>query len=115
MYAGETTRGFAYLGGVAGILAVGALFFAGDCIDDTNDGRGPSEYGCSSSDTISGITTVALLGVWGWSIHDAGRAANRWNVRHGHPISALIVAPIVPSRAGGAGPGARIGLRIALP
>lgn len=113
MYAGEVGRGFAVIGGMVGIFAVGAVAFAGDCLGDLGSSMGADD--CSSSSAIENITTVAVLGLWGWSIWDAGRAANRYNVRHGHPISAMVVPAVDRLVSGGPRVGVNIGVRVALP
>ena len=107
MYAGETRRGFAYLGGIIGLGLVGGLALAADCIGD----YGASSETCSSK-TGENLLTAAILGVWGWSIYDAGRAAERTNASHGLR-TALIVAPVHSSGGGHAGRAMKIGLSFA--
>ena len=88
MYAGETTRGFAYLGGVVGVLLVGGTALAVDCVGDLSGGED-----CGSP-ILENVVTAAALGLWGYSIYDAGRAAHRTNAARGLRTSFLIA----PSR-----------------
>src|SRR5688572_32561849 len=53
MYAGETGRGFAYLGGMVAILGIGTLGILGDCVDDATGGGSGSDGECSSTDVIA--------------------------------------------------------------
>jgi hypothetical protein len=107
MYAGEPGRGMAYLGGVAGILVIGAALTVGDCLGSV---YAQADEACGSHDTIGLVTSVAALGLWGWSIYDAGRAAKRTNASRGVRTS-LIVAPVGPPSLGGARrPGVTLGL-----
>ena len=116
MYAGETMTGVAYLGGMFGVLLAGAFLMVGDCVGDLGELTPPDNEGdCSSTDTIGNLTTVAFVGLWGWSIYDAGRAARRSNVRRGHAASAIIAPTLIPSTHGRDRPGARIALRYTLP
>jgi hypothetical protein len=87
MYAGETTRGFAYMGGTLGVLALGTMMLAAECFSSLG-----VEENCHSSGTET-VVTAAVLGLWGWSIYDAGRAAHRTNARRRLRVS-LIVAPV---------------------
>lgn len=83
MYAGETGRGFAYLGGILGVALIGGVALAANCIPaDASD--------CDSAAGEAGLT-VAVVGLWGWSIYDAGRAAHRTNFKRGVSTSLLIV------------------------
>jgi hypothetical protein len=85
MYAGETARGFAYMGGTIGVAVLGTMMLAAGCISSLG------EETCDTSGAEN-VVTAAILGVWGWSIYDAGRAAQRTNARHRLRVS-LIVAP----------------------
>ena len=87
MYAGETRKGFVYLGETVGMLMLSSLMVAGDCVAD---GGGYGEDNCSASLT-SNAALLATFGIWGWSIYDAGRAANRTNVRRGLRVSMRLV------------------------
>lgn len=110
MYAGETGRGLAYLGGMAGILVIGAVLTVGDCLGSV---YADADEACGSYDTIGTVTTVAALGLWGWTIYDAGRAARRTNASRGFRTS-LIVAPVGPPSLGAARrPGVTLGLSFA--
>lgn len=91
MYAGETGRGFAYMGGTLGILLVGSLAVATDCVAE---GIAGSEC---KPDPMLDVVTVATLGLWAWSIYDAGNAAHRTNVKRQNRVS-FIVAPGQSSR-----------------
>jgi hypothetical protein len=108
MYAGEPGRGVAYLGGVVGLTLAGAAMFLSDCASDiyriTSDG-------CESSSAGNGFLVVAL-GVWAWSIYDAGSAAHRENAKHGFR-AALILAPEHSRGVAGGGQGVKVGLSIA--
>jgi hypothetical protein len=108
MYAREPVRGLAVLGGMGGILVVGSLAMVGDCLG--NGTTGDNE--CQSTDAIGNVTTVALLGLWGWSIYDAGRAAERTNARRSR--TSLMIAPGSPMPARrGVHPVIRIGVSVA--
>jgi len=100
MYAGETGRGWAYLGGIAGLALLGTAVVAADCVADVYTG----EETCGSS-TGENVLVAAFVGLWGWSIYDAGRAAHRQNEKHGLRTS-LIIAPR-------GGQGVRVGLSFA--
>jgi len=109
IYAGETGTGLAYLGGMVGVVVIGAVAAFGDCLDDLGTLTPPEpEGGCSSTNTIENITVAAFYGIWGWSIFDAGRAARRSNVRRGFTATAF-VAPAPPT-----GSPRRSGIRLGL-
>ena len=108
MYAGETGRGFAYLGGTVGILLVGTLVLAANCTYVV----ATAEEDCGSSGLETAVT-VAALGFYGWSIYDAGRAAQRTNARNGLRAS-LILAPVqLPRSATRDGRGVKLGISFA--
>ena len=86
IYAGETGRGLLYMGGTLGVLALGAMVLAVECLSDLG-----VEEDCNSSGADN-VVTAAVLAVWGWSIYDAGRAAHRTNARRRLRMS-LLVAP----------------------
>jgi len=107
VYAGETSRGLAYFGGIVALGLVGGMALAVDCLDELAE---PSDS-CGSK-TGENLLTAAILGVWGWSIYDAGRAAERTNRAHGLR-TALILAPARSSGVGHGGRGVKIGLSFA--
>jgi hypothetical protein len=90
MYAGESGRGFAYLGGTAAIFVVGTMLMVADCTPELLSGTGAEDCG---SPALENAVTVVALGFYGWSIYDAGRAARRTNARRGLRAS-LILAPV---------------------
>lgn len=89
MYAGEPWHGVLYLGGVAALTTLAAGIAVTQCLDDAlatgNCGSG--------SNTASNAVAIGALGLWGWSIYDAGRAARRTNARSIAKQTSLIVAP----------------------
>ena len=87
MYAGETGRGFAYMGGVVGAFALMSLALVAECYDDLLG----AEDNCGNS-TTEDVATAVVLGVWGWTIYDAGRAAHRTNEKRRFRMS-LLAAP----------------------
>lgn len=93
MYAGETGRGLLYMGGTAGLFVVGAAAMLGECMASV----GPQE---DCGNTTGNVVTAAILGLWGWSIYDAGRAAHRTNARL--RVSHVSLA-LVPGDAGVSG------------
>jgi hypothetical protein len=92
MYAGETGRGFAYLGGTVGILLVGTLALAANCTYQVATAQEDCDSGLETA------VTAAALGFYGWSIYDAGRAAHRTNAKRGLRPS-LILAPLRSPRS----------------
>ncbi len=110
IYAGETGRGLAYMGGTVGVFLIGAAAMLADCYDDVLG----TESDCESSST-GDIAVAATLALWGWSIYDAGRAAHRTNAKRRQMRVAIIVAPTgsgSPPRGGSRG--VRLGLSLAL-
>jgi hypothetical protein len=75
VYAGEPEMGLIWFTGTLGVAIVGGSVSDAQCSEDPYT----DEY-CSST-TLDIITAVAVAGVWGWSIVDAGRAARRTNAR----------------------------------
>ena len=101
IYAGETKRGLTYLGGTIGVFLLGATLWATECVGSLGEQ-------CEESDAVSDdIAVIATLGLWGWSIYDAGRAAHRTNAKR-HVKVSLIFTP----QSGGHGRGAGIGLAV---
>ena len=93
IYAGETGRGFAFMGGVLGAFVIGSTVLLAECYSSVLGGDD-----CASSGTEN-VIAAAILGLWGWSIYDAGRAAHRTNARRRMGVS-LLVAPARQSYAG---------------
>lgn len=110
IYAGETGRGLAYMGGTVGVFLIGAAAMLAECYDDLLG----TEQDCESSST-GDIAAAATLALWGWSIYDAGRAAHRTNAKRRLTRASLIVAP---SRSGSparrVSRGVSLGLSLAL-
>jgi hypothetical protein len=107
MYAGEPGRGVAYLGGVLALL-VASVAVTVQCPDD----YGLRSTECASSHAEDALP-VAMLGLWGWSIYDAGRAARRTNAKRGLQAS-LILAPQRSRDAAGGVRGVKLWLSIAV-
>jgi hypothetical protein len=111
LYAGETGRGFAYMGGTLAIFLIGATMMVAECYAEV---LGAGER-CESSNTDD-IATAAVLGLWGWSIYDAGRAAHRTKAKRRRERVALIVVPARPTPgAPRGGSRLRVGLSLATP
>jgi hypothetical protein len=108
MYAGETKRGFAYLGGLIALGVVGGTMVAVDCAADTYS----TDNSCDSS-AGENLLTAAVIGVWGWSIYDAGRAAQRTNAKQQGLRVSLILAPLRSRAVASRGRGVKLGLSIA--
>jgi hypothetical protein len=107
IYAGEPLSGVLYFSGVVGLL-VASVAVTVQCPDD----YGISDIECPSS-TAEDALPVAMLGLWGWSIYDAGRAAQRTNAKQQRVRTSLILAPLRWSGAAGGGRGVKLGLSIA--
>ena len=99
LYAGERGRAALVAGTFVGLFAFGTLAVVGDCAADW------SESDCGSSVLVDVIVPTAIIGTWGFSIWDAGRAAHRTNRRRGLPARLTI---------GGSGDGLRLGMTIGL-
>lgn len=106
-YAGEPGRGLAFFGGTAGVLVVGALLIAGDCVAETLNNVDKCD-----SPVLENVATAAFLGVWGWSIYDAGLAARRTNARRGYRASAFVAPLAGNSRT--PGPGRQFGIGVSI-
>ncbi len=78
VYAGEYRRGLAVMGGIAGVALTTAFLAVGDC--DGEDASNSSAESCDN-DNVLAAGGLLMLGIWGWSIVDAGMAANRTNRR----------------------------------
>jgi hypothetical protein len=94
IYAGETGRGFAYMGGILALFVVGVTAMAAECYGEL---LGAGER-CDSSNTDD-VAAAAILALWGWSIYDAGRAAHRTNAKRQRMRLSLLVAPVTSLRA----------------
>ena len=82
------------------------LMFAADCIGTEN---------CGES-TTPALVMLGRFGYWGWTIYDAGRAAERANARRRWLRISLIVAPVGPPFIDGNEPrGVKLGLSVASP
>ncbi len=77
-YADESGRGLGVIGGMTGLVVAMSFLALGDCLADAFDG---SSNRCEKASTAEDVATVAFLGVWAWSIYDAGHAARRTNAR----------------------------------
>src|SRR5688500_9604144 len=95
LYAGEPGRAALVAGTFVGLFAVGTLAVFGDCAADWN------EADCGTSVFVDVLVPAAIIGTWGFSIWDAGRAAHRTNNRRGLPARLSV---------GGSGQGLRLGM-----
>lgn len=84
VYAGEKMRGLQYFGATLGAVVLGGIMTVADC---STGGSGAS---CEASGALLGPSLV--LGVWGYTIYDAGRAAARTNAGN-HMRVSLRIAP----------------------
>lgn len=75
LYADEPGRAGTIAGAVVGIVLLGVSLDDGECDDPYTD-----EY-CGSS-TVDALVAGAIVGVIGFSVWDAGRAAHRTNLRN---------------------------------
>ena len=105
LYAGERGRAGAVFGTVVGILVLG-----GTISDDAVEcpGEEYSDEYCTSP-TLDVLTYTAALGVLGWSMWDAGRAAQRTNARRLRRAGVVLQLP--STRTAGT---YRVGLRVPL-
>ena len=104
VYAGETRRAIGFVGSMAGVLALGTLSFAEDCLADVL--VEPVDCGFRTAD----VTVIAFYGLWAWSIYDAGRAAQRTNARRGFTV----LPTVAPTLLAGTGGGKKLGIRAGL-
>ena len=102
MYAGEVGHGFAYMGGTAGLVFLSAAAALGGCLDD-----GPG--GTCGPTVAANVFAVGALGLWGWSIYDAGRAVKRVEARKLRRMS-LIITPMQLQRENSAHRALRLGV-----
>ena len=105
LYAGEPGRAATVLGAVVGIVVIGNSI-SDDAVDCP--GEEYSDEYCTSP-TLDVLTYAAALGVLGWSVWDAGRAAQRTNARRLRRAGLVLQLP--SSRTAG---GYRIGMRVPL-
>lgn len=107
MYAGETRRGLAYMGGTVGVFLLGTTLFVTECV---------VSFGarCEEESITDDVTVLATLGVWAWSIYDAGRAAHRTNARRRSRVSLMLTPARSISPHGASGRGLEIGLSLAV-
>lgn len=89
IYAGETSRGLAHFGTVVGGFLLAGLGAAFDCV------------GGDCNDPTPALVALAASGYWGWSIYDAGRAAERTNAKRRPMRLSFSAAPVSPMRGGG--------------
>ena len=89
VYAGEVGRGLQHFGVTVGTLMLASLMLAADCTGSEN-----------CDDIRPAVAMLAGLGYWGWSIYDAGHAAERANARRRWSRMSLIAAPIMPTLTG---------------
>ena len=106
MYAGEVGPGFAYMGGVVGLAVLGGAVVLADCFNFTND---PCE-----TPALPYVWVGATAGLWGWSIYDAGRAAQRTNAKRGVQVAAFVAPATVMTRTRRV-PAPTLGLTITTP
>jgi hypothetical protein len=107
VYAGETKRGFGYLGGLIALAVVGGTMVAVDCGANYDAGSDKCESSAGEN-----LLVAAVIGVWGWSIYDAGLAAQRTNAKQLLRTS-LILAPQRSRGVAGGGRGVKLGVSIA--
>ena len=90
VYAGEPGRGVLYLGATLGVAVLGATALALGCLNDY-------ATDCDDSGSWETIATALILGFWGWTIYDAGRAAHRTNERRALRASLLLTPIRIPA------------------
>lgn len=111
VYAGENTHAVAFMLATYAAFAISAI---GDGSGSPSPPPNDPEplAACGETYRISTVSVIMLAGLVGWSVQDAGNAAKRWNVRHGHPATARIVPTISPSRVARDRIGISLGLRV---
>ncbi len=109
VYAGEPVRGLGWLAATVGVAAVGGSISDSQC--QKEDEPYTDEY-CSSK-TIDVITAVATAGVWVWSIVDAGRTAERTNLRRRRFPFSPEQPRLFVARGAGGDDALRVGLALA--
>lgn len=78
VYAGDVRRGLTVVGAIAVVAMSSAFIAVGDCVG--NDSTNSSAESCEN-DNVLAAGGLVILGIWGWSIIDAGIAATRTNRR----------------------------------
>jgi hypothetical protein len=96
IYTCEFLRGLGLYVVTTSTIAVGTVLADFDCVSTS----------CKSYDPL---VIAAGLGLWGWSIYDAGRAAERTNAKRRRGRLSPILTPVRLSRTGDR---SRRGLRI---
>ena len=79
LYAGEPRRAGLVAGTFVGVVLVGVAAAVGDCLASY------TEPDCDSSPLVDFLVPAAMIGTIGFSIWDAGRAAERTNFRRRMP------------------------------
>jgi hypothetical protein len=106
MYAAEGGHGFAYLGGMAGLLFIGTRSTVNSCDASVI-------FGDCAPHPFPAPVVVAMAGLWAWSIYDAGRAAHRTNQKRTGLVSAFVEPTFIPAHGNGRDrAGVRLGLSI---
>jgi hypothetical protein len=100
IYACEVLRGLGYYIITTSTIVAGTVLAGLDC---------SSSETCGKSDPVA----IALgIGIWGWSIYDAGRAAERTNAKRKERMSPIL-APVRLRRTGERwGRGLKIGVSV---
>lgn len=115
LYAGEATHALAFGLGTIAALAINSIGGAHQELcpapPPVDEPFEPANDGCGDPTGVSTVTIVALVGLVGWSVHDAGHAARRWNRKHGHSASAMFVPTVGASRGRSGTTQLELGLR----
>lgn len=107
MYAGEIGPGLLYMGGTAVVGVMGFWVVFADCFNFVND---PCDH-----PWLPYAWVGTTLGVWGWSIYDAGHAAQRTNARRGLHVATFVTPAMMTSADARRVPAVRLGLTITTP
>lgn len=91
LYAGEARRGLTVVGAIAAVALTSAFIAVGDCDGDVSTSS--SEESCEN-DNVLAAGGLVILGIWGWSIVDAGLAANRTNRRRARAATSSELAEL---------------------
>lgn len=112
-YAGEVGRAPAFEGVMTGALLIGSVATAVDCVGGALTQNGGNSDPCGQSSVLD-LPTAIVLGLWGWSIYDAGRAAQRTNAKNAqHAVTSSVGMVPVRTATGRARTG--IALVLAVP
>ena len=95
IYAGETGRGIGYFAAVPAILIVGGMMMVVDCVGDL----AVAEENCTSP-LLEGLVLATTFGFWGWTIYDAGLAADRANAPRGFRMTLRAAPGRIPTASG---------------